>query len=115
MVSENKKTPRFLVWLKGIFAPGRPYFWMVIACAVWLFTFRDYFTGRTTLFSDATSYFDHTRFFLENLKKGVFPLWDYFWNHGSSNEFFLRRLGAYNPIYLWMLVLKSVGFSDIVT
>ncbi|MBF0569160.1 MAG: hypothetical protein HQL18_00060 [Candidatus Omnitrophica bacterium] len=80
-----------------------------MAFFVWLLAFRDYFSGRLPLFSDAISYFDHTHYYLESLKHGVFPLWDHFWNQGSPNEFFLRRLGVYNPIYLWMFFLNLLG------
>ena len=65
------------------------------------------------LFSDALSYFDHTHYFLESLKRGVFPLWDFFWQYGSPNEFFLRRIGCYNPVYLWMLLLNFLGLPSI--
>jgi hypothetical protein len=93
--------------------PQRPGFWMVLACAIWLVLFREYFTGRIALFSDAVSYFDHTHYYLESLKRGVFPLWDYFWQNGSPNEFFLRRIGCYNPIYLWMLLLQVFGLPSL--
>ena len=86
---------------------------MVVACVLWLLLFRDYFTGRIALFSDAISYFDHTHFYLDSLKRGVFPLWDYFWQNGSPNEFFLRRIGCYNPIYLWMLLLQVLGLPSL--
>ncbi len=94
-----------------IFSIERPTFWMLVSCGVWLWLFRDYLTGRIGLFSDAISYFDHSRFFVDSLKHGVFPLWDHFWNSGSPNDFFLRRIGAYTPVYLWMLVLKLLGLS----
>ncbi|MBF0122841.1 MAG: hypothetical protein HQL21_05475 [Candidatus Omnitrophica bacterium] len=95
--------------IRGVW--DKPYVWMVMACFIWLLAFGDYFTGKSTLFSDAVSYFDHTFYFIENIKRGVFPLWDSSWNHGAPNDFFLRRIGCYNPIYLLMALLSIVGVS----
>jgi len=59
--------------------------------------------------SDAISYHEHTKFFIENLKHGVFPLWDPFWSNGAPNDFFLRRIGALNPFYIFMSILSMLG------
>ena len=93
----------------------KPYLWMMVACFIWLVAFGDYFTGKSTLSSDAISYFEHTFYFIENIKRGIFPLWDSSWNHGAPNDFFLRRIGCYNPIYIVMAFLNVVGFSHPVT
>ena len=92
----------------------KPYLWMLIACLIWLVAFGDYFTGHSRLSSDALSYFEHTSYFIENMKRGIFPLWDSSWDHGAPNDFFLRRIGCYNPIYLWMALLSILGFSHTV-
>jgi len=84
-------------------------FWIFLGFIVWVFSFRGFLTSRFDLISDATSYYDHTRFFVDNLSRGVYPLWDPFWCHGVSNDFFLRRIGALNPFYLLILSLKLVG------
>jgi hypothetical protein len=83
--------------------------WICFSFAVWVFAFRGFLTSKFALISDAASYYDHTKFFIENLGHGVYPLWDPFWNNGAPNDFFLRRIGALNPFYLFILLLKSVG------
>ena len=66
-------------------------------------------SSKLALIDDALSYYDHTRFFIENLGQGVYPLWDPFWFNGAPNDFFLRRIGAFNPFYLLILLFKTVG------
>ena len=84
-------------------------FWIVLAFAIWIVTFWDFLTGKLSLIDDATSYYEHTKFFVENLAQGIFPLWDPFWHSGTSNDFFLRRIGSFNPLYLLMVGLKAIG------
>lgn len=83
--------------------------WILVGFLAWIFAFRGYLTTKFALTSDALSYYDHTKFFIENLAHGVYPLWDPFWYHGVSNDFFLRRIGALNPFYLIILSLKLMG------
>jgi len=77
--------------------------------AVWVFSFWGYLTSKFSLTSDALSYYDHTRFYVDNLGRGVYPLWDPYWCQGVSNDFFLRRIGALNPLYLLIVFLKFLG------
>jgi len=75
----------------------------------WIFAFRGFLSSKFAFTSDALSYYDHTRFFIDNISRGVFPLWDPYWCNGASNDFFLRRIGAINPFYLIVVILKSIG------
>jgi len=84
-------------------------FWIFLTFLVWIFAFRGFLTSKFWLISDAQSYYDHTKFFIENLRHGVYPLWDPFWYFGAPNDFFLRRIGAFNPFYLIILFFKSLG------
>ena len=79
--------------------------WIFFTFVIWAYVFRGYLSSRFTLISDAQSYYDHTRFFIENLKNGIYPLWDPFWYYGAPNDFFLRRIGAFNPFYLIILII----------
>ena len=63
------------------------------------------------LTSDAISYYDHTKFFIEQMARGHFPLWDPFWGGGVPNDFFLRRIGPFNPFLLITLVLTKLGIK----
>ncbi len=85
--------------------------WVVFAFALWCYAFRGYLSSRFELISDQLSYYDHTRFLIENLRHGIYPLWDPFWINGAPNDFFLRRIGAFNPFYLIILLFKAIGIS----
>lgn len=83
----------------------------VLPFIIWIYCFRLFLGGRIGLTSDAISYYDHTKFFIENLARGIYPLWDPNWHFGSPNEFFLRRLGSFNPAYLFPAALVKCGVS----
>ncbi len=84
-------------------------FWIFFAFIVWIFSFWGFLSSKLVLTSDALSYYEHTKFFVENLSHGIYPLWDPFWVNGAPNDFFLRRIGALNPFYLIIILFKSVG------
>jgi hypothetical protein len=81
--------------------------WIILAFLIWLIVFFPFLSSKLSIFEDAPSYYAHTKFFVENLAKGVYPLWDPFWYNGASNDFFLRRIGSFNPLYLLILLLES--------
>jgi len=61
------------------------------------------------LVADAVPYFEHFRFFLDNISRGVYPLWDPTRNWGFPMELFLRRIGSYNPFFLLILFSHKMG------
>lgn len=87
-----------------------PYlFLMGVSFFVWVLSFKGFLFGQLSLAFDAGPYYGHTKFFIYNLAKGVFPLWDPTWVNGAPNEFFLRRMGDVNPLYLVMTLLYKLG------
>jgi len=82
---------------------------IVLPFVLWVFCFRDFFSGRLWLEEDAISYADHIRIYIEYLSKGIFPLWDPIWNGGAPNHFFLQRIGDVNPLFLVIMLLKWLG------
>ncbi len=84
-------------------------FWIISAFIIWVLAFLGFLSSKLVLINDALSYYEHTRFFIENLVKGIFPLWHPFWYYGAPNDFFLRRIGVLNPFYLIIALLESVG------
>lgn len=86
-----------------------PWFLILIAFLLWLYSFREYFMGGLGLTSDAISYYEHIRFFIVNLQRGHFPLWDPYWSGGVPNDFFLRRFCPYNPFYLFIIFPSFIG------
>jgi hypothetical protein len=79
------------------------------AFMIWGWSFAGFFTGRIALSSDAVSYYDHTKFLVEQIARGQFPLWDPYWSGGVPNDFFLRRIGPYNPFLMIPVVLVKCG------
>lgn len=83
-----------------------PLAFLLWTCALW-----NFLSGRVALSSDAISYYEHTKFFIDQIGRGQFPLWDPYWSGGVPNDFFLRRIGPYNPFLLIPLVLNKLGIS----
>lgn len=83
--------------------------WMAIAFGLWIYAFWGFLSSQLVLVEDAISYYDHTKYFIDSLLGGVFPLWDPAWYHGAPNDFFLQRIGAYNPFYLLIVLFRLLG------
>ncbi len=86
-------------------------FWLLflVSFLLWLFSFREFLLNHRGLTSDAISYFSHTKFYLDSIRQGVYPLWNFMWGNGAPNEFFLRRISVYNPFIYLTILLTSVG------
>jgi len=59
--------------------------------------------------SDALAYYEHFKFFVDQLSRGVYPLWDPTREPGVPVDFFLRRIGSYNPMILLLILLPKCG------
>ncbi len=80
-----------------------------VALFLWAFAFYPFLSGEKKLIDDAKPYYEHVKYYLDNLSQGVYPLWDPTKDFGVDNEFYLRRIGEFNPAYLGILLLKSCG------
>ncbi len=76
---------------------------------VWLFMWKGFLTGKNPFQGDAVSYYEHIRFFIKSISRGVYPLWDPFWNCGVPNSFFLRRMGEFNPFFFLIVLFNKAG------
>ena len=99
------KHPHFLPHIKN------PYWIIIFSFLLWVFLFRDFLSAKLALVHDAVSYYEQIKFFLDNVSLGVFPLWNPTWESGAPNDFFLRRIGAYNPFYGFILILQGMGLN----
>lgn len=88
-------------------------FWVLggLTVAVWVFCFRVFLTREAPVLSDAVSFYDHLKFYIDNISRGVYPLWDPLWSCGSPNEFFLRRIGPFNPLLLLIIIPYKLGVN----
>jgi len=85
----------------------------LLSFLLWCFSFRGFLSGTLALDSDAVSYYGHIRFYLENISRGVYPMWESARSLGVPIEFFMRRIGSFNPLYFTILFLERLGFSSI--
>jgi len=84
-------------------------FWIIVTFGFWVFALKGFLTLQFLPTGDATSYLEHTKYFIENMARGKLPLWDPFWYQGVPNDFFLRRIGIFNPFYSIIILLESLG------
>ncbi len=76
---------------------------------LWAYSLGGFFSGRLAMTYDAVSYYEHVRYYLDNISRGVYPFWDPTRDLGVPNTFFLRRFGEFNPLWLFVLVLHKIG------
>jgi hypothetical protein len=86
--------------------------YLLIPFVLWLYCFRQFYTGHLSLEADAISYAYHIGFYTDNLSNGIIPLWDPTWYSGAPYHFFLRRIGEVNPLLLINVFLKWCGLSS---
>jgi hypothetical protein len=88
---------------------------IAVSVAVWCYLFRFFLDASAPLQGDAYPYLGHIRFYVENIMQGVYPLWDPLRDNGNVNEFFLRRIGEFNPFFWLIAVFKTIGISFVVS
>ncbi|MBP9854607.1 MAG: hypothetical protein KBD53_07060 [Candidatus Omnitrophica bacterium] len=71
-------------------------------------------TGRLAFTADAVPYYQHIKFFVDNLMNGTYPFWDPTTNSGVPNEFFLRRIGSFNPFFMIIVGLRKIGLPYLI-
>jgi hypothetical protein len=82
---------------------------IILSILIWCYLFRSFLNARNPLVNDAFPYLGHIRFYLENMIHGIYPFWDPSRDYGAVNEFFLRRIGEFNPFFWVILILRAVG------
>jgi len=94
----------------SIFAPVRA-IWILflITFLIWIYCFKGFALNEFYLESDAIAYFDHFRYFVDNISRGIYPMWEPTRSTGVPVDFFMRRIGAYNPTYSLILILDLIG------
>lgn len=102
---------RFFSQLKAISEKCDASLMLLCSCGLWLFCFRGFVFGPTLLRGDAAFYYDHAKFFVDHFTRGIIPLWDPTWFGGFPNEFFMRRMGEFNPFFGITFILFKCGVS----
>ncbi|MBF0570866.1 MAG: hypothetical protein HQL12_03240 [Candidatus Omnitrophica bacterium] len=80
---------------------------------VWVTAWWGHISGKYGLMGDAFNYYWDSRFFLDNISHGIYPLWNPDYSGGVVWNFFLRRMGEFNPFYWIISGLKVFGLGAI--
>ncbi|MEW5895559.1 MAG: hypothetical protein AB1650_07380 [Candidatus Omnitrophota bacterium] len=80
----------------------------ILSFAVWIFAFRGFVFGSLAFVEDAVSYLNQTKFLTDSMLQGTLLLWSSE-AFGMPNDFFLLRLGAFNPLFVIITLLRSAG------
>ena len=91
-----------------------PFLFFLSFC-LWLFAFHSFILNKLDLTSDALAYYEHFKVFTDAISRGVYPMWDPFWDLGIPLEFFLRRIGSFNPFILVIIIFNKLGLAYIVS
>jgi len=83
----------------------------VIPLGIWCFLFYPIFSQQALISSETLHIYSVVKFYIDNLKLGVFPLWDPFVMWGESTQIFLNYAGIFNPFWLLILPLNALGLS----
>ncbi|MBF0483282.1 MAG: hypothetical protein HQL25_01115 [Candidatus Omnitrophica bacterium] len=75
----------------------------------WLLLMTPFLKGGLSFPEEAWSYNERIKAFVSTISSGVYPLWTRSDPGGVPNEFFLRRIGDYNPVYGLMVILLKAG------
>ncbi len=88
-------------------------FLLILSAIIWVFCFWDLLSLHRDLSGDAPAYYGHVKYFFVNISHGIYPFWDLSRDNGVLNEFFLRRIGEFNPLLWVIVVLNHLGFEFI--
>lgn len=94
--------------MKKYFSSVTIYF--LLSWLIWIYCFYQFLEGKFLLQQDAVVYYEHFKYFIDQISRGVYPLWDSVRDGGVPNEFFLRRIGSFNPLNFLILFLQKIGF-----
>ena len=81
----------------------------ILSFVFWCIAFRGFLSNQLALSSDAMAYVQHFKFYIDNIIRGVYPSWDPERQWGVPVEFFLRRIGSFNPFILVLALLVKIG------
>ncbi len=84
---------------------------ILLSALIWCFLFRYFLNASAALQGDAYPYLGHIRFYLDSIVAGIYPLWNPWEDNGNANEFFLRRIGEFNPFFLLIKLLEQLGLG----
>jgi len=85
------------------------HYFLLGSFVVWCIAFQSFVFGGIKFQADGVPYYEHFKYFVDNIYRGVFPMWDFSRAHGIPQEFFLRRMGSFNPFSYLIVVFNKMG------
>jgi len=86
-------------------------FKFILPFILWLFLFKTFLFREATVFSENFSQYSIVKFYLDNLRLGVYPLWNPFLLWGVPDTITLVNIGPFNPLWLLTLLLDAIGLD----
>lgn len=83
----------------------------ILPCLYWLFLFKVFLARQATILSENFSQYSLVKFYLDNLRTGVYPLWNPFLLWGTADTITLLNIGPFNPLWLLTLFLNAIGLD----
>jgi len=83
----------------------------LIPFGIWCFLFQPILSGRALISSETLHIYSVVKFYIDNLKLGVFPLWEPFVLWGEPTQIFFNYAGIFNPLWLLTGILSVCGLS----
>ncbi|MCA9398783.1 MAG: hypothetical protein KC618_03455, partial [Candidatus Omnitrophica bacterium] len=77
---------------------------IILSFFVWIFCFKGFVFNQLSLESDAIAYYEHFQYFTDNISRGVYPFWEAGRIKGIPAEFFMRRIGSFNPLFGYIVI-----------
>ncbi len=100
--------------MKGLFElKNRFYIFLKVGLpfGIWCFLFKSLLLGQTVINSETFYIYSIIKFYIDNLKIGIFPLWDPFVMWGTPTQIFFNYVGIYNPFWFLIPILNTCGLS----
>jgi len=88
-----------------------PIWKFILPFALWLFLFKIFLLREAIVCSENFSQYSIVKFYLDNLRLGVYPLWNPFLLWGVPDTITLVNIGPFNPLWLLTLLLDSIGID----
>ena len=78
---------------------------------LWIYLFRGFYPERLLLPRDGWQAYNYVNFYIHNIARGVFPLWNPFFALGRPNDLHLRTIGEFNPFFYLIVFFNHLGLS----
>jgi len=84
----------------------------ILPLLIWAYLYRDILLAWAPVFPETFYIYSIVRFVLDNLRVGVFPLWNPYLLWGVPVQIFLTYIGIFNPVWWGMFFLQLAGVDS---